>query len=510
MAQEQQSNPARARMRSAGESSVIPIDTGAFSVWRHDFTRFTNPGMCVAAAHNATAVARRDPAMQYQLLVLRDSAPQRDTLPRGAVTIAQQCGRRFALATTAPADLPFLQTLALLANDDNTARAVVERQLALAKDATGRQRVLKVAADSFMAAAPARIALAEWAAAKADSLALAEHTTSLDAHLALLQSAQRAFDRTRMTREADKLLHLGQTLQFNTIREHYSALTLAWMNLLQVAYYERLAHPDSVMALVRQAKDYMSPFPVVPFGWLMMFDYKRHTLAETREYLMPFDPGKYTGTHAVPPIEAPYWYPAKPTSWPPANQVTLVLYGGATLNCARSDDKLMGWGAVSRDCAALHTYLPSWTKAYASQGLALTLVERTYGEAVRSVPLSPAQEADSVAWFYLHYLNLPATTVAVVPRVLAGRVPQDADGRRWTADTTAFGRLLAKRVADLPPWDGWDRQVGMALLYGRDGRLIYAGMMDFRSEHNGLEAQLIQALMQQALDAPSTSSDRHR
>jgi hypothetical protein len=93
------------------------------------------------------------------------------------------------------------------------------------------------------------------------------------------------------------------------------------------------------------------------------------------------------------------------------------------------------------------------------------MVERTEGYAVRSLPLSPQEEADTLDWYYRTYLKFPGATLGVVPRAVIWQAPQEGDGRRRTADTTALGRLVNDQ----------DHNAGIALLYSHDGQLLYAG-----------------------------------
>jgi hypothetical protein len=166
----------------------------------------------------------------------------------------------------------------------------------------------------------------------------------------------------------------------------------------------------------------------------------------------------------------------------------LVLYGGWTMRCSRSDWNLL-LSPMSAVCAPLRTYLREWTQQYDSADFAITVVDRTSGEAVRSVPLPPQVEADTIGWFYRTYLKSP-WTVAVVPRAVMWQVPIEADGRRSLGDTTAFGRMLGSQ----------NEFAGLAMVYDRSGTLRYAG---------DLNNALLHAIIVRALTytASSTSSD---
>jgi hypothetical protein len=439
--------------------------------------------MCVVAAQQASRVARRGLAVQYQLTLLHDTAPERDTLPRQAIAIARACGAHFTLRETAPTDLPGLFTLALLEGDDSLADAVVRRRLTSATDSAARQYVLVEAVRGYLAAEPARVIAASHVMALADSLATAEHANSLLAHQPFLGIARRAFDRSRIVQEANRMIALGHTLPFQVIQDQSLLMIEAWRDLLEVTF---LDHPDSVLAVAQQAKADLSRFPISSF---QHFDFTKATPAEVRDHLLPFNPGKYAGGRTLPVVNAAYWFPAQPAHWPPQGHVSLVLYGGGGMMCARGDYHLLS-APLKNGCEAWHTYLRTWLDQYGPKGLALTVVERTYGHAVRSMPLSPAAEADSLNWYYRMYLHLPVT-VAVVRQADIVTVPAP-DGRHAFKDTTAFGHML-----------GPGSNVGLALLFGYDGTLLYAGRFNENRE-------LLHALIVRALRVPLGNNGERR
>jgi hypothetical protein len=225
------------------------------------------------------------------------------------------------------------------------------------------------------------------------------------------------------------------------------------------------------MALTEQAKQYLSRFIVKPMS-LINFDYTRHTVAEARDFLLPFTAEHYTGTRTLPPIEASYWFPEPLETWPPKGHVTLVMYGeepscghrlSVSANCWRR------WGAFA--------------KQYASQGLMFVLVDHLRGYAVRTLPLTAKAEADSLNWYYRTYRKLPIT-LATVPMTVTRQVPEP-DGRLWSTDTTAMGRIDGITVIRQYP-------TPFAQLYDRDGRLLYAGPYN---RYALIEALTVRALL---------------
>jgi hypothetical protein len=462
-------------------------DTDAFAPGNRDFARFTNPRICAAAVQHATDVARRDLDVTLRTQMLRDTAPEHDTLPGSVIAIAQRCGARFTISNTSSEDLPGLMILALQAGNGRLAREVVLRQLALAPNAQARQNVLVDAVERYLAAEPARLQDAAWAAAKADTLALAEHTNSLNAHLPILMEARQSFDRARLAYEARQLIALGHALDFDAIKYYDMPLIWAWRNVFAVAFYD---HPDSLLLLTQQAKDDLRRFPLgytfpsgISYTPDQNFDFSKATPGRIRDFLAPFNPDQYAGDKTLPPVTAAYWYPERPRAWPPRDVVSLVVYGGWLAKCTHGDYNVLDY-PLSGWCAPLHTYLREWTEQYAPKGLRITIVSQTGGEAVRSLPLDPQAEADSVNWYYHTYLKRP-WTIAVVPSAIVQQITPQADGRRWLADTTLFGRDQSRD--------------GLTMLYDRAGTLLYAG---------DLNNTLLHALIVRALAAPPTAMSR--
>jgi hypothetical protein len=269
------------------------------------------------------------------------------------------------------------------------------------------------------------------------------------------------------------------------------------MRILEVAFF---VQPDSVLIHAQQAKTDLKRFPVarlghsdwppgVPWVALQAFDFARATPVQVRNILLPFNPDQYADLKELPPVNARYWFPSRPKIWPPQGQISLVFYGGGIMECARSDYNLLVW-PTRPGCVLWQTSLQDWTKLYGNRGFSLIIVERTEGHAVRSGPLTPDEEADSLDWYYRTYLHLPAT-LAVVPQVVSRSMPQP-DGRRLFADTTRFGHFLGDD--DVTKRHGLE---GLAMLFDRKGKLLFAGQF----EHN-------QALVQALIRREFTTSSR--
>ena len=234
---------------SSDSLATITTDTGALAQGDKDFTRYRVPGMCLALAENARSVLRRSLAAKVILDTIQTTAPERDTLPRGVVTLARACGARFTVANVTPWDLPDLFMLALLAERDSLADAVLQRRVTLVTNTAAKGWLLQQAATIYLAAEPARVAAATAVVAQADALGLAAAAARLAAHQALLDFATQTFDRVRMRQEAERILALGRAAPFDSIKYHWGPVYFAYVGLGRVAYFE---HPDSARELAPQ------------------------------------------------------------------------------------------------------------------------------------------------------------------------------------------------------------------------------------------------------------------
>jgi hypothetical protein len=468
--------------------STITTDTGDFAPGNREFSRFSSPAMCLGAVDVARATLRRSVASQVNH-VLRDTVFGGETLPAGAVAVARTCLRRFAVATISARDLPDMFTLALQAGQDSIAHAGVTRQLALASDGAGRIAILQQSITGYLQAEPSRVAAAEAAVARIDAVGPSIQVARLTAHGLLLTFATSSFNVAVMRREADQIITLAHDGSGATLAQEYQPLVDAYAALASIAYVEA---PDSVMAVLTRAKHDLARIPPGPSGT----NFQTVPVSELRNWLLPFNADQYAG-QPLPPMTAAYWRPRPPTSWPPGNgRVSLVVYGGWIMNrCVRSDEGLlrgalyMGYG-----CQALYSWLPQWVHTYGDR-LAITLVAEARGRAIRSLSLSPAQEADSLQWFYRDYLKLPLTVGMIVGSV---RNLAAVDGRwRWR-DTSFYGNWQQ------PAQWGEESSQPVVLLYGAGGELRFVG--GGGGFNKNLESMVFRRLLEREMQTATRSA----
>jgi hypothetical protein len=299
-----------------------------------------------------------------------------------------------------------------------------------------------------------------------------------------LYYGMRTFNESYMRREAERIIALGHEVPVPQIQYHFLTIIRAYMALGEIAYVEA---PDSVPAVMTRAKEDLGRFPPAtewsagpPHSLIEEVPFKTVSLTRVRDVLLPFNANQYAG-HPLPPVDATYWFPKAPSTWPPGgNAASLVVYGGFLLgNCLRSDASLLIF-TLRHECLALRTLIPSWIHQYAGQ-FSVTLVAQTQGHAVRSGVLPPQVEADSIAWYLRRYLGLSVTVGVVVDSIHA--MPP-VDGRQLHIDPTFYGQQFHAS----------DVSGGVVVLYGPGGHLVYVD--------RGLNAPVLRKLVARELSAP--------
>jgi hypothetical protein len=105
--------------------------------------------------------------------------------------------------------------------------------------------------------------------------------------------------------------------------------------------------------------------------------------------------------------------------------------------------------------------------------LTIVLIAGTQGNAIRSLPLSPRQEAERLKWYVLDYLKLPVTLAVVERRPF--QLPQP-DGRHF-ARHVCGGRFSVSVLNDSSATACQYLAIPMILL-GRRGELVAVGRLD--------------------------------
>jgi hypothetical protein len=403
----------------------ITTDTGDFAPGRTTFSRYNTPQFCLGAVQNARWVARRDVASQLADGKLQQT-PLRDTLPTVAVDVARACATTFSVTTTPPRDLPDLAQLALAANQDSMAVHVVTRQLSLVSNARARDSVLTAAMELYLTAEPARLAAATALVDRVAEPGDAGRRWQLGALTRLLTFSEQAWDTSSTTRFATQIVDTVTA----TPAAHRARLAWIVMKAYKALAAQAYLHsPDSLRGIAQRARqtwhDFATPLDTMDKK-AMAWDSTRS--APVEDYVQRLSPvsgmGESTGA-AYPALQASYWFPGPPPADSPrlilSTEVPGVLHGG----CLTGELELLYDPA--RWCLPFYERIRSLATQYGSR-LQIVLVAVTHGTTIRSLPMSPKEEAERLKWYLLDYLKLPVT-LAVIERPV-GSLPAP-DRRQW-------------------------------------------------------------------------------
>ena len=475
----------------------ITTDTGAFALGPNSFARYTAPGLCRAAALYTARVQRLTRAAQYVLDTIQTMALARDTLPARAIEVALACGEHFTVKGTPAPELPDLFALALLANKDTLASAVVQRQLFLAPRGAARDTVRLTALHEYLTAEPARVAAAEAVVAYIDALGPSAQAMRLMAHDSLLAFASAMYDVDRMRTEAARIIALGKAVPTEAIKYDYDPIVQAYKALLTIAF---VAHPDSVSAVAVRAQQDLRRFPpgtAFPPGKPVYegetLDYKTASLDGVLRGLSPIGADLLMFGKAPPPLQATYWFPTLAHRPPGTGQVSLMVYGGhgACLGGLWGFDVASGCGGFFAGLGGTaeenQEKLAVKLSRYVARGASLTVVDETWpGAALGRLPDSAAANADTLRWYYQEHLKLPVTVAIVADVIQQFPTP---DGRRFPCDVDERF-VCTDQGANAQRYLNGNKPL---VLLGRDGGLLYAGSF----------SPLFEAVLAHALAAPT-------
>lgn len=413
-----------------GQRATISTDTGALAPGHRDFARYDTPALCLAAVQTTRTALQRTLAAQATVAVLQRT-PERDTLPTGVVAVARLCSARFSMQRSSVQELPLLFELALFAQQDSIAHAILIRQLAAVSTDSARTRLLQTALDTYLAAAPARVAAAESLIGRVDAPGHSADGARLwlQLHDYLLAFWRQRLDEVPLQQEAEQIIgfvHAGRAAVLPASAWR-TPLMDAYQALMTLAY---VAHPDApdtgMLAVAQRAKDDLGRIPldtVVLHGAKQLHPpriirvgrdtvqllgemWQAMSLQQVMERLRP--DGSLTlsdSSRHQPPIQAAFWFPVGPDTLRPLPGVVSLEYD-IPAGCL-TDYEMPLWGQEA--CAAPMVQLQQWQQAYGVAGLRITVVSALHGHALYSGPESPAEEAHAIAWYVRDYWHLPVT-----------------------------------------------------------------------------------------------------
>lgn len=475
----------------AARLATITTDTGDFAPGHRDFSRYDNPGLCLAAAQVTHAQFQGSIATQE----LQDTLPAGDTIGIGAtMPVARACGQRFRLATTPTPALGALFNLAIYEGDDTLALQALAKGVATHPKlqdelvTTGIQTALQFG----------RPALAE---------AILKHAETPagwpgSSHEPITTGARlQAYFQLRLYST-----NTGDTVRARQINEHIATLAAQDTDkgegypYVRGAYVYRMReatmmHVDSVTAVARRAQAQLRQYgetDQVRTAFDRYVDWGALPVDSVIDHLAPdwyVSYRQHWGHTRSPQLTADYWFPAPgaaagDTVFPVRGKVNIICTGGYPMDSWQEtfNHHMLGSGYQQT------TQLKRWLSMYGSQGLTVAVVRsvREHGGSLFEIgregrgawpndilPVEPAEAAKIWRWYDQTYHQLPVP-VAIQTVHVTQWLPQP-DGRVRDTSTMQYQRFI-----DLMT-EGYDKGArispypGSCGVVDRDGFLIYAG-----------------------------------
>lgn len=380
----------------AFEVGMDAVDTAWIAVGHRNFAHYDTPSACVAATTLAREVANRG----AHAIDTASYTPLTDTFPRTAVTIARQCGASFTVATTDPAELRALEQLELVRGNDRDALAAADRYIATWPDIVGKAWAMVAVVHDLMAVRPMRLVAAESLIQRLDALGPSVPVQRYVAHWDVWNYSRESFDVSRMEREGIALLAMAHLLKAETNNKEYG----------NVGRHERLNVGGAHGFLLGILEDLLDaewmPGVTKPMAFARVEQLEKaagmdpiagRRLFETLVRLPDFDPFRGRGA-VVSRLPGQWWFGAPgDTVWPKTGAVTVV--SGVSANA----------GADAYKYYALFRHLHNRF----GKDVKIVLHTKTQGYWKNSPPLTPAQEADTIRWYFMNYLKLPIDAITV-------------------------------------------------------------------------------------------------
>jgi hypothetical protein len=403
-----------------------PIDTGDFFPGRTHFTRYNTPQLCVGAVQNERWLAQRSIEAQVAVKAV-ERVHGRDTLPAAVIDVARRCLASLSVDATLPADLPDLLQLAVAANQDSVATAVIARHLSLVSNPVARDSVLRVAIEIYLSAVPVRLSEAAALVDRVAEPGEAGKRWQIDVLDNMLYTAMQAWDQPAMVQFANRMIDNIHALPPRRRAKLTRPMFDAYRALGMVAY---LQGPDSLRAVAARERtlwhEFVAPFDSVDRDMMQWDVAQSASVDDFVQKLSPIPAQESAATSVYPAVQAAYWFPKPPPSGTTRLFISAEVPTGLSDACKISELALLIGPAD--DCYPYYERIRTLAARYGARGLQIVLLAATSGQAIRSLPLTPAEEAQRLKWYYLDYLKLPVTLGVIERPVSALPAP---DGRQW-------------------------------------------------------------------------------
>jgi hypothetical protein len=365
------------------------------------FARYSTPGQCEQAAIRLTKQYWRDKRPDTVVY-----APATDSVPTSVIQAARACAARFNVQSVPEHELLNLAQLYLFTNQDDLARAALDRLLASKKqqDPVERGWTLSRIALSYLNARPTRMQEAKKYLQQLDALGAPAATWRMFTHTSFARHAMSINDLTTAVAEGNAAVTANTQMAKND--------RIDWASSI-ISAYTSLADPTSVVtdgaaaiAVLERAKT--DVFPLRPEGSRELEMLKN----SIRQAIAPYT---LFGTKSV-PLEADHWYNTNGDNGtrPKPGSVSLIVFG---------------FHACGGGCYPTYATLKRLHSKFGERGLEIVMVASTSGY-YRNQLVQPPEESDSAGGYFAEFLKLPG--VVAVSESEFRRVP---DGRRVNVPT---------------------------------------------------------------------------
>jgi hypothetical protein len=386
-------------------------DTGRMRTPYIDWSRYTSPGMCLAASRNIQHYltdrigARELPGIDTAVYTMG-----RDTLATNTVTIVRTCSDRFAVDQVSKEDLFPLFQVSLQVGDDQKAQAALERWLSLTNDLAEKSHVLRLAMEAYLGAPPPRVKLAIATLQKLDALGFEARVERVIARIALMQHYRRVADLENMGRLADSVIALTEILKQEDLEQGVTVKAI--LEPYEIKLQQYLADDPSKLEEVYKAR--LERWEIIQAYLPTQWAEYQHQLASQYYtwFLAPL------GTQ-VPPMTGKYVFNGSGSlSYPRPGKVSILVQVNPR------------W----RDGAShpLYAAIRHLHKKYGSS-IEIVLFVKTVGYTRGSLAQTPDEEAESIRSYFLDHQKLPVTlivdespvTILSDGRRIIGKVPYE-------------------------------------------------------------------------------------
>lgn len=467
--------------------ATITTDTGAYAPGHHDFSRYTTPGLCQAAAEHERFYHQNGKVYQARVLAqyLSDSGQLRfagdpDTVGAAeTAVVARACGARFTLASTPAGDRGDLFLLALHQKNDSLAQTILATLAAHERTADERNAIWLMGFQSMLTLG--HRTAAEALRARFRTRALADRQLQLQMLDALIAHDSLANDAVRLRQETGQIIDLAKVGPDSVSSRR--SLETAYETLLELAADD--GHPDSLITIALRAKRDLSRFSkdVAGYPWgTKPVDSVLAQLAPDWYNVMQTDLHLH---HHAPRLQADYWFPAPgsapdDTLRPVPGKINVICLNA--LETPFPNDVARRGGPVG--VQGRNTYASRWLKKYEAAGVVFTMVEDAHGYLDdNKLPIevdggrpyrvtTPADEAQIWHWWWHVYTGWPGAVAIQTAHPQWLPLP---DGRRWTETGIQYVDFVNGRIDNrmryLP--GSTFAMAGACAVIGRDGTILY-------------------------------------